>query len=336
MTPIELDLPALSLESGPAVDPHHVSGFAWGREDGPAVLVIHALTGNAQAALEGGWWFPMIGEGSPIDTHQYRVLCFNNLGSCYGTSGPGVQGFPMIDGLPAAVTPWDMARSIAMALDALGVSQLHLVTGGSLGAMVTLCLARMLGTRVERIAPIAGCEAASPWIIGFNHVARQLILDATDRQRGLELARQLAMLTYRAEPGLTQRHGRRQRHSAGHDARSWRADLPYQVQSYLDHQGRKLAQRFAPEAYLCQLGAMDHHDLERQGGAITASTLAVGIDSDQLFFPVHMRRLVERLRLRVPVAEYAEISSLHGHDGFLIEWDQLGPILRQALALELE
>ncbi|MCP3101187.1 alpha/beta fold hydrolase [Myxococcus sp. K15C18031901] len=320
----------------------------------PTVLLVHALTGDMRAGGPGGWWEPVIGPGRALDPTRVRLLCFNNLGSCYGTTGPADEGFPcrlddarfapaptLAKGdlrlderhLPATVTPWDQARSILLALDALGVDDVALVAGGSLGGMVVLCLAALAPERFARMAPIATAEAASAWVVGLNHVARQaLLLDPGfphAPERGLELARQLAMLTYRAEPGLDAL----QRRPA-----DWSSRALHPVQSYLEHQGRKLEARFDARAYLAQLGAMDHHDLSRGpvGGGlerIRASALCVGIDRDQLFFPGHMEALARRLRALGRHAEHAELSSPYGHDGFLVEWEPLAALLTRALAL---
>lgn len=328
-------------------------------EEVPTVLLIHALTGDARAGGAGGWWEPVIGPGRVLDPSHVRLLCFNNLGSCYGTSGPADAGFPRrVDDkrfgppsplpkgnvaldetlLPATVTPWDQARGILAALDALGVGRVALAAGGSLGGMILLCLAALAPERFERIVPIAASEAASTWVQGWNHVARQaILLDPGYPQtpwRGLELARQLAMLTYRAEPGLDARQGR---------GVGWSSRALYPIQSYLEHQGSKLRARFDARAYLALLGAMDHHDLARFPGKraeapwgiarIQASTLAIGIDRDQLFYPEHMKSLASGLRGLGRHAEYAELSSPHGHDAFLIEWEQLAGLLHRALAL---
>jgi len=227
-----------------------------------------------------------------------------------------------------------------MALDAVDVGRVHLATGGSLGAMVVLCLGALAPRRFPRIAPIAGMLAATPWIVGWNHIGRQAVL--ADPERGLELARQLAMLTYRAEPGLTLRHGRSPASDAEFEG-PWSARAGYRTQTYLEHQGRKLSERFTTRAYLHQLDAMDHHDVFRAPPGsdgrwdpldrIRSSTLAIGIDTDRLFDPGHMRRLASDLAGRGHHAEYAEIESLHGHDAFLIEWNQLDGLLRRALTL---
>lgn len=326
----------------------------------PTILLVHALTGDMRAGGEGGWWEPLIGEGRLFDPTRHRLLCFNNLGSCYGTVGPADEGFPTNADephpgplprdptdddprLPATITTWDQARSILLALDALGVDKVSLVTGGSLGGMISLCLAVLAPERFERLAPIAATEAAGAWIIGWNHIARQAIrLDPgfpEDPSRGLELARQLATLTYRAEPGLDERQGRGQWVDEGR----WSARAAYRMGTYLEHQGVKLRERFHGGSYLAQLGAMDHHDLNRRpGGApegvwglsrVRSSAMLVWIVSDQLFFPEQMRRIAAKLKEQGRSCEVASVTSSHGHDAFLIEWDQLESALRRALAL---
>ncbi len=370
---------AIGAEGGPftrgaPVQPSAPSlAGAWAlRADVPTVLCIHTLTGDARVGGPGGWWEPLVGPRRALDPNEVRVLCFNNLGSCYGSSGPRDAGFPSwhdqaADGLvtaatlagrrvdarlwPAALTSWDLARSLLLGLDALGVEKVALVTGGSLGGMLALCLAALDPARFARVAPIAASESASAWLIGFNHVARQaLVAESTFPEcdgRGLELARQLGMLSYRAEVGLDQRQGRDQG-GDGSNHEGWSPRRPYRVQTYLEHQGRKLRRRFDGRAYLTQIDAMDHHDLARtpigfkEGTAtphgfgvsrLTASALLASIDSDQLYFPAQSHRLAGRLRERGLWVEEATIHSVHGHDAFLIEWEQLDRILRRALQL---
>jgi homoserine O-acetyltransferase len=246
-----------------------------------------------------------------------RILSFNLLGSCYGSSGPADAWFPR-----AQISTLDQARSILLALDALGIDEVELCTGGSLGALVTLVLAQIAGPRVKRIAPIAGAVASSAWVVGWNHVARRILeLDPgfpDEPGPGLAVARQLALLTYRAEEGLDERQP---------------------VGSYLDHQGQKLARRFDGRAYLALLGAMDTHDLgateTRAPGRVASSALVVGIDSDQLFFPGQSRKLAGFLRERGCHVEEHTLRSPHGHDAFLIEWDQVAAALSRALELEV-
>src|SRR5262249_25029703 len=240
---LDLRLPPLALHDGATVDPHHARVQWWGPETDlpvlerlgtqvspeatgpvarsvplragpgigldpsvPTVLVIHALTGDARAGGPGGWWGPLIGPGRPLDPPRGRVLCANNLGSCYGSSGPLDPGWPEVTRL----TPWDQARALRAVLDVLGVPRLRLAAGASLGGMIALCLGVLRPGSVERLLPIGTSSAASAWVSGWNHVARQVLrLDPgwpSDVGRGLEIARQLAMPTYRAGASLDARH----------------------------------------------------------------------------------------------------------------------------------
>ena len=341
----DLSLPDLELERGGIVRRHHSRGWWWSREgdtpDAPlpdlrTVLLVHALTGSAQAGGPDGWWDPLIGPGRAIDPADFRIVCFNNLGSCYGSSGPGVEGFPT--GANVEPTSLDLARAIILALDKVGIVRVHLTTGGSLGGMITLALAALAPERFERILPIATSVTASAWVVGWNHVAREILrLDPgypNKVGRGLEIARQLAMLTYRAEPGLDARQPRPARARCGESG--------YPVQSYLEHQGRKLRNRFAARAYELQLSAMDHHDLlvplpgetEPAISRVRASALVVDVDSDQLFTPAQADGLARQLRRAGARVERATVQSIHGHDAFLMEWETLGPILTQALQMQ--
>lgn len=342
-TPFEMALPDLALTRGGMVRHHRVRGWWWSREgdtpekpqpDVPTILLVHALTGSPQAGGEGGWWEPLIGPGKVFDPARYRLLCCNNLGSCYGSSGPGVEGFPTNENLE--LTSLDLARAQLLALDRFGIKRVHLTTGGSLGGMVTIALAALDPARFERVAPLATSLASSAWVVGWNHVARQILrLDPgypDQAGRGLEIARQLATLTYRAEPGLDERQGR------GRPARSG----GYPVESYLEHQGEKLRKRFDARAYELQLEAMDHHDLlqplpgetKPAISRVRAAALVVDVDTDQLFTPAQADVLARHWREAGAPVERATLTSIHGHDAFLMEWEKLGPILTRALQLE--
>lgn len=359
----QVTLPPTTLEGGARLATPHLSGWSCGPDDAPVVLLIHALTGEADATT---WWGPLIGPGRALDTTRYRLVCFNNLGGCKGSSGPADADFPSraddarfgpatadVAGAlrdtherePATITTWDQARAILQALDVLGIERLHLATGGSLGGAIALAIAVLAPQRVERLAPFASSAAASSWIVGWNHVGRQAILaDPTYpvAANGLAIARQVAHLTYRAEPGLEQRQGRSQLRDG------WSSRESYRVQTYLTNRGEELVQRFDARSYLCQLGAMDHHDIERRPpegfydgvdaptwgvARIQASTLAVAVPSDQLSLPAHSRSLVDALLANGVSAAYAEIDSPHGHDAFLVEWDQMAALVARALAL---
>jgi len=342
----DLALPDLALERGGTVRRHRVRAWSWGptgdteeRMDPavPTVLLVHALTGSAKAGGEEGWWAPLIGPGRALDPAAVRVLCFNNLGSFYGTSAPGLPGFPV--GRAVTLTTVDLARSILAALDALNLPCVHLAAGGSLGGMVVLALAALAPGRVQRVMPVATSAAASAWVVGWNHIAREIIrLDPGyphDVGRGLELARQLAMLTYRAEPGLERTQHRGLPALRGHRG--------YRIQGYLEHHGRKLHGRFTARCYELMLDAMDHHDLGAVPPGETvpllarlrAPALVVDVDTDQLFPPAQAAALVAALRAQGGVAEHATLRSPHGHDAFLLEWEQLAPLVTRALNLPI-
>ena len=224
--------------------------------EGPQVLVIHALTGSADAA--GDWWEPLIGEGRALDTRQVGVLCANLLGGRYGTTGPTSPdprtGRPYGAGFPD-VTVVDQAEAQWRLLDALGIEELALAVGGSLGGMVALEVALARPSAVRHVAPIAAPAAIGPLAIAWNHVQVQLIEHLG--LGGLSLARQLAMTTYRSETDFAERFGG-----------SIEADGRPSIVSYLDHQGDKLVDRFDPATYRILVGAMDGHDIGRGRGGL--------------------------------------------------------------------
>lgn len=355
---LDLTLPPFVLEAGASLTRHVVRGSWFGAAVGaPVIVVVPALTGDARAGGPGGFWEPLIGPGKALDTTRYRVLCCNLLGSCHGTSGAADPDFPRAAGehtvpvpaaeggkgafelpwaeLPATVTTWDQARSLALTLDALGVERVHLVTGGSLGGMVALALAALEGARIERVAPLGATAAASAWLLAWNHVARRILVEAMQRgepEAGLTLARQLAMISYRTPASLDGAQGRTQVRKV-----DWNPQAPYRVQTWLENHGARLAARFDARAYYCLLGAMDHHDLTRASpsghtlGDATARIHAVAIEGDQLFVPADTERLAALLEARgAPVLRDC-VRSGHGHDALFLAWDELGRVLRAAL-----
>jgi len=215
---------------------------AW-RHDGPPpgaapqVVVVHALTGSADAA--GDWWEPLIGPGRALDKGRVGVLGANLLGGRYGTTGPTAtdprtgrsfgRSFP-------AVSTRDQARAQWALLDALGIAEVALVVGGSLGGMVALEVALVRPTAVREVMPIAAPAATGPMAIAWNHIQVELIDRLGDA--GLALARELAMTTYRSETDFDERFGR-----------SAEADGRPSIVSYLDHQGDKLVERFDGDTY---------------------------------------------------------------------------------------
>lgn len=326
-----LSLGALTLESGDSLSDVTVAyrhdGLA--PAAGPQVLVVHALTGSADAA--GDWWEPLIGPGRALDTERYGVLCANLLGGRYGTTGP-VSVDPATGDLWGATFPWvstrDQARLMWRLADALGIDRLALVTGGSLGGMVALEVAVCAPTRVDHVLPMASPAATGPMAIAWNRIQSRLIELLGDE--GLAIARQLAMTTYRSEADFDARFGRQVQD-----------DGRFAVTSYLDYQGIKLVERFDGDTYRVLAGAMDRHDIGRDRGGIVAALghlaragvrlTALGIQDDILYGPRQVRALVDAALEAGVRAEYRELRSDKGHDAFLVEWGQLTDVLRDAL-----
>ncbi len=282
-------------------------------DGGNLVLLLHSLTGSP---TDLGGWRPFVGPGLPIDTRPLAVLAPNLLGSCYGTRFRRDAGRA---GGPLAVTTRDQARLAALLLDALGVTRLALVAGGSLGGMVAL---ELCATRPEAArTAIVFAAPASPtaWGSAWNHVHRTAI--ETSPRSGLALARMVGMLTYRT-PGEVERRFRP--HAPG----------THPVRDYLNHHGQKLVRRFTTRAYRTLLDAIDTHDVGRGRGGVGAALrpfrgrlLGVGIPGDLLYPPEEVLRWT-----RAAGAEYRELVSPSGHDGFLLETGAVGALLAEALA----
>ena len=315
-----------------AVLPELIVGY---RHDGqppghaPQVLVVHALTGSADAA--GDWWEPLIGPGRALDTDRYGILCANLLGGRYGTTGPTSTdprtGAPYGAAFPAVSTA-DQARAQWRLLDALGIERLDLVLGGSLGGMVSLEVASQRPSAVAHVMPIAAPAATGPLAIAWNHIQIELI----DRlgEDGLAIARQLAMTTYRSELDFDERFGR-----------AVEPDGVPSIVSYLDHQGAKLVERFDPDTYRTLAGAMDRHDIGARRGGLSGAferlagagvhLTGVGIEGDILYGPRQVAGDIRLATIAGVPSTYREVRSSKGHDAFLVEWDQLDAIVREAL-----
>jgi len=333
-----------------------------------AILICHALTGNAHAAglappaqrsspsqtgassAQPGWWDGVIGPGKAFDTEKYFVVCSNFLGSCYGTTGPASKnpktGKPYRLNFPQ-MTVRDMVRVQHELLRHLGVQRLVTISGGSLGGMQVLEWALMYPEMVDSIIPIGTASRHSAWCIGLNEASRLAIFDdpewkdgnySAQPAKGLALARMIAIISYRSRPSFENRFGRKQ--SLPQSPHIWTKlsgenGQLFDVQQYLRYQGKKLVDRFDAATYIYITRAMDLHyvtrgrgELEEVLGSIKASTLCVGISSDVLY-PVEEQKELASL---IPSAEYGELDSPHGHDAFLIEFDQLNHLIHNFLS----
>ncbi|HEX2834690.1 MAG TPA: homoserine O-acetyltransferase [Thermoanaerobaculia bacterium] len=303
----------LILENGGVLDDVTVAYRTWGRLDADranAVLICHALTGNADA---DEWWEPLIGSGRALDPARDFLICSNILGSCYGTTGPSASAgeFPRI-------TVRDIVAVQRALVRHLGVRRLKLVIGGSFGGMQVLEWALSAPDAVEAIAPIATNGRHSPWTIAWSEAQRQAI--ALDPIRGLAIARMIAMSTYRSHASYQSRFAR------AHDGRS------FAVEQWLRRHGDRLVARFDAKTYVTLTHAMDSHDVARGRGAyetvlasITQPALVVSIDSDILYPPAEQ----EELALLIPNATLRSIHSPHGHDGFLIDAAEIGAVVTE-------
>lgn len=316
-----------------------------------AILVVHALTGDAHATSwpqgddkNQGWWQGLIGRGKALEPDRYFIICSNLLGSCYGTTGPtsinpqtdlkyGME-FPPISTI-------DMAQVQKALLDYLQIPFVQTIIGGSLGAMVTWQLAVTFPELARSVIPVAGTTAASPWVIGLNEVARQAILLQSESGNGihgagLKLARMIAMISYRSEISFAQRFKRER--VKNHSGNIFDPENRFQVENYLHYQGKKLVKRFDPFSYLTLTKAMDWHDVSigfsdttEALNEIKASVLTVGIDTDRLFTAREMKQTAAQLTKLNKSIQYREIKSIHGHDAFLIEYEQLNQIVASFL-----
>jgi homoserine O-acetyltransferase len=320
-----------ALESGEVlsdlVAAYRHDGVAIG--EGRQILVVHALTGSADAA--GDWWAPLIGPGQILDTDKFGVTCMNLLGSCYGTTGPisrnAVTGKPYGRTFPL-VTIRDQARAQWRLLDALGIDKLALAVGGSLGGMVALEVALERPSAISRVVSLAAPARIGQLAVGWDHIQLEIV-DKLGME-GLDLARQLAITTYRSEVDFEQRFAGRVE-----------PDGTPSIVSYLRHQGRKLLERFDEDTYRSLVRAMDTHDIGRdRGGEVTAlqklaaygtRLTGVGIEGDILYGTNQVQAMVDTANEAGLDAAYREICSTKGHDAFLVEWDQLQTILGEAL-----
>ncbi len=300
------------------------------------VVICHALTGHA-AAEE---WFPgLFIEDSFLGDPRWFVICVNVPGSCYGSTGPislnPQNGKPYRADFPE-LTIRDYVRAQQLLMDELGVNGIDLVVGGSMGGMQALEFV-LTDDRVKKAAVIAAGARHEPWAIGISEAQRAAIFaDANwnggyyetgaEPKKGIASARMMAMITYRSHAQFVQRFGREHQHKGP----------LFQVQSYLQYQGEKLAKRFDANTYVRLTQAMDTHDVGRERGGVkkvlkgcNKPVLVCGIDSDILYPVAEQKKLAKDL----PRGIYRELTSPYGHDAFLIEFEWLQQQLQEFIEL---
>jgi len=359
----------LPLQSGAVLPAYELVYETYGTlnaQRSNAVLVCHALNASHHAAgwhagpdgqalpRSDGWWDNMIGPGKPLDTRHYFVISVNNLGSCFGSTGPTHPnphtGEPWGADFPV-VTVEDWVNAQARLLDALGIQRLAAVMGGSLGGMQTLSWTLQYSERVAHAVIVASAPNLTAENIAFNEVARRAIVTDPDfhnghylrhgtlPRRGLRIARMIGHITYLSDDVMNTKFGRQLRplvealsadgtHAAPRtDYLYTTQDIEFQIESYLRHQGDKFSEYFDANTYLLITRALDYFDparahdgdLSRALARAQAGFLLVSFSTDWRFSPARSREIVKALLDNRRHVSYAEIDAPHGHDAFLLD-----------------
>jgi homoserine O-acetyltransferase len=363
---LRLDLPpeGFRLESGETLPEIQVAYETYGTlapNRRNVIYICHALSGDAHAAgfhteeemraprPKPGWWDIMIGPGKPIDTNRFFVVCTNNLGGCKGTTGPSSvdprTGRPYGSRFPR-ITVGDMVEVQYRFLKALGIEHLAAVMGGSMGGMQVLEWAIRFPEAMDRCLCIASAASLSAQALAFNILGRRIIMSDPDWQggdyyesgrrpdMGLALARMMAHITYLSPSMMEEKFGRDKRS----DVSARRFYTPFQVESYLDHQGNQFIRRFDANSYLHITEAMDAYDLEERFGSLEAAFrnvkarfLVVALTTDWLFPPEQSRELAQALLRAGCDTTYALLEAEQGHDAFLLDFPELSDLIREYL-----
>ncbi len=314
-----------------------------------AVLVCHALNAShhiagtyADAPKNVGWWDNMVGPGKPLDTDRFFVIGVNNLGSCFGSTGPmhinPASGKPYGAAFPV-VTVEDWVAAQARLADKLGIKQFAAVMGGSLGGMQALAWSMLYPDRLRHCVVIASTPKLSAQNIAFNDVARQAILSDPDYhggdfyehgvvpKNGLRVARMVGHITYLSNDDMAEKFGRKLRNAAESNDYKFDFGIDFEIESYLRYQGDKFSEYFDANTYLLITKALDYFDPARAfDGDLTkalantkAEFFVASFSTDWRFSPERSREIVQALVSNRRKVTYAEIDAPHGHDAFLLE-----------------
>lgn len=350
----------IKFESGVEFGPITVAYETYGKLNEAkdnAILVIHALTGDAHAAgyhsendKKPGWWDDMIGSGKAFDTDKYFIVSTNILGGCSGTTGPSSinpetnrpygLSFPVF-------TIEDTVKVQKELLDYLGIDSLYAVAGGSMGGMQAMQFVMSYPDSVKSAILIATTSRLSPQGIAFNAVGRNSIIsdpnwnngDYYDKEnkpdRGLSNARMIGHITYLCEEAMYNKFGRKLQDKDHYD---FHFDVDFQVESYLQHQGQIFVDRFDANSYLYITKAVDYFDPATKYGSLQnafknsdAKYLIISFDSDWLFPSIQSKEIVNTLMTLGKDVSYCEIKSPCGHDAFLLEYDIQSKIIKSFL-----
>lgn len=355
----------LSLRGGAVLPAYELVVETYGTlnaDKSNAVLVCHALNASHHVAgwhadasgqplaRSEGWWNNMIGPGKPVDTDRFFVIGVNNLGSCFGSTGPThnnpATGQAWGADFPV-VTVEDWVEAQARLLDAMGIQTLAAVMGGSLGGMQALAWTLQYPERVRHAVVVASAPNLTAENIAFNEVARRAIVTDPDfhgghylnhgtlPRRGLRIARMIGHITYLSDDVMNEKFGRALRAPDGEDPaavaelayRYTTQDVEFQIESYLRYQGDKFSEYFDANTYLLITRALDYFDPAREHGGRLATALAraqarfliVSFSTDWRFSPARSREIVKALLDNRREVSYCEIDAPHGHDAFLLD-----------------
>jgi homoserine O-acetyltransferase len=275
----------------------------------PIVLVNHALTGNSKVAETEGWWGDIIGENKVIDTLTYTVLCFNIPGNGY--DGNLLENFNEF-------TTEDISKIFLEGIKQLNINNLFAIIGGSIGGAIAWNMAKIAPTLSENIIPIASHWVSSDWVLANCHI-QDLILN--NSKRPVEDARIHAMLTYRTPESLSYKFQRSKNLDSGE----------FQISSWLEHHGEKLKNRFEWYAYLLMnqlLRTIEVAHSPEELSSIQSDIHLIVIDTDYLFVASDSKKTYNILKPLKNNVFYHEIKSIHGHDAFLIEYEQMEVFLK--------
>ena len=368
----------LALQSGASIRQYDLAFETYGTSNADrsnAVLICHALNASHHVAgvYEGqakseGWWDNMVGPGKPVDTDRFFVIGVNNLGSCFGSTGPMHTNPDSADGQVygadfPVVTVEDWVHAQALLLDRLGIQTLAAVMGGSLGGMQATAWSLLYPQRLRRAVVVASAPNLTAENIAFNEVARRAIVTDPDfhgghfyrhgvvPKRGLRIARMIGHITYLSDDVMNAKFGRQLRSAvaqagADPDYRYSTQDVEFQIESYLRYQGDKFADDFDANTYLLITRTLDYFDPARAYGGNLSQALAratckfllVSFVTDWRFAPARSRELVKALLDNQRDLSYAEIDAPHGHDAFLMDDPRYHNVVRAyfaALAAEV-
>ena len=358
----------LVLQSGSMIADYSLLYETYGQlnaDRSNAVLICHALNAShhvagvyADAPDDLGWWDNMIGPGKPLDTDHFFVIGVNNLGSCFGSTGPmhtnPETGKPYGADFPV-VTVEDWVNAQARLADVLGITQFAAVMGGSLGGMQALSWSTMFPDRLRHCVVIASTPKLSAQNIAFNDVARQAIVSDPDfhggdfyahgvvPKSGLRVARMVGHITYLSNDDMAEKFGR----DLKSDDYQFGFGVDFEIESYLRYQGDKFSSYFDANTYLLITKALDYFDpARRYDGNLTqalhmtkAQFLVISFTTDWRFSPERSREIVRALISNRRRVTYAEIDAPHGHDAFLLDDERYMNLVRsyfERIRLELK